>query len=109
LFKNNKKEIYSELEQNYEKIRVSGFKVNPHTLLGNLELLLKDLHYNADDFIVLSGLSCTYPELKGLSIHHASMAEVLPVQAFLPCPANLYAPKGEMITHSVLEHSVPGY
>lgn len=40
-----------------KKIRVSSCKVNPHTIWAYLEHLLKDLHYNADDFIVLFGLS----------------------------------------------------
>lgn len=43
LFKNNEKEIYSDLKQNHEKISVSNFKANPRTHLGISRTLVEGL------------------------------------------------------------------
>lgn len=43
LFKNNEKEIYSDLKQNHEKISIPNFKANPRTHLGISRTLVEGL------------------------------------------------------------------
>lgn len=43
---------------------------------------------------------------RALFIHHASTAEVLPVQAFLFSPTNLRTPKGGMIIQSLCSRAL---